>query len=440
MIDRTLDQINKIIPQRWQWLLAHGGFRRYFKNTSWMLVGQLMSIVSLLVNIWVARYLGPEEFGSFSYVIAFIGIFSFIANLGIADVIIKELVNNPEDRDKTMGTSFRLLFFSGLIAFFVSSASAFIFEQNTFLRLLIILASSSFLFSSFNIIPHYFQASVLAKKNAIAQMITIVVSSAFKIYLILSTQSLLFFVLAFLLDSIIFTIIYLVNYRREGLNFWVWKYDKTIFKKIFSASVLLMFAAAAGYLLMKVDQVMIKSYLDEAAVGYYAAAVKMSEAWYFIPGIICTSLFPAIINAKKVSASSYKKRLTNLFIFLFLFALIIALVISLCSGLIIKILYGPSFLASVPVLRIYVWSSLGMFLIAGINKYLLVENKLKQLFLYNVSAVLINIALNIYLLPRVGLLGAAWATLISYSLWPILVFLTEKVFKKKIIKPSFNES
>lgn len=431
MIDRTLDRINKIIPQRWQWLLAHGGFRRYFKNTSWMFVAQVMSIVSLFVNVWVARYLGPEEFGSFSYVIAFIGIFSFIANLGIADVIIKELVNKPEDRDKIMGTSFRLLFFSSLIAFFVSSASAFIFEQNTFLRLLIILASSSFLFSSFNIIPHYFQASVLAKKNAIAQMITIVVSSAFKIYLIISGQSLLFFVFAFLLDSVVFTIIYLINYRREGFKILAWKYDKLIFKKIFSASILLMFASAAGYLLMKVDQVMIKSYLDEVAVGYYAAAVKMSEAWYFIPGIICTSLFPAIINAKKVSSLSYRKRLTNLFIFLFLFAFLIAVVITFLSGFIIQKLYGPSFLASVSVLRIYVWSSLGMFLIAGINKYLLVENKLKQLFLYNVAAVLINIALNNYLLPKIGLLGAAWATLISYSLWPVFVFLTEGGFRKK---------
>ena len=386
--------------------------------------------LSMFVNIWMARYLGPSDFGLFSYVIAFVGIFSFIANLGIGDVVVRELVNNPEKKDKILGTSFRLLLVSSFLAFFVSILASFIFEGNGFSRLLIILASSSFLFTSFGVINTYFQASILAKRNAIAQIITTILGSLFKIWIILSGQGLILFVFAFVLDYIVYAIIYLINYRLNGQSIFSWNYDKVLFKKIFSASLLLMFSAVAGYLLMKVDQVMIKIYLNETAVGYYAAAVKMSEAWYFIPGILCASLFPAIINSKKTSNSSYRKRLNSLYLLLFSIAVLIGIFITVSASRIINLFYGEEFLSSISVLQIYVWAGVGMFLITGINKYLLVEDRLKELFIYNLIAVVINIALNICLIPRVGLLGAAWATLISYSIWPFLVF----IFDRKKVK------
>lgn len=431
MIDSGLNILNKIVPSRWKWVLAHDGFKKYFKNTSWMFVAQLMSIFSMFVNIWVARYLGPSEFGLFSYTIAFVGIFSFIANLGIADVVVRELVNNPEKRDKILGTSFRLLLVSSFLAFFVSVLASFIFETNVFSRLLIIIASSSFLFTSFGLINNFFQASVLAKKNSIAQIITTVLGSLFKIWIILSGQGLILFVFAFVLDYILYALIYLINYRRHGLSIFSWVYDKVLFRKIFSASLLLMFSAVAGYLLMKVDQVMIKIYLDDSAVGYYAAAVKMSEAWYFVPAIICASVFPAIINAKKTSILSYRKRLRSLYLLLVSTAVLIGIFITVSASRIINLFYGQEFLSSIPVLQIYVWAGVGMFLITGINKYLLVEDRLKALFIYNLIAVIFNIALNIYLIPKVGLLGAAWATLISYTIWPLLVFVFDRQKVKK---------
>lgn len=433
MIDPTLNLITKLGPDKWRSVLDNPGFRKYLKNTGWMFAAQLMSIFSLFINIWVARYLGPEGFGLLSYVLAFVGVFSFIANLGLADVIVRELVDRPDKRDKILGTSFVLLLFSSLTAFLVSLIATFIFEANSTSRVLIIIASSSFLFSSFSVIYNFFQASVLAKKNSLAQIITTILSSLFKVWAIVSGKGIEFFVFAFVLDYIIYAVIYVINYHLYGLKISSWSYDKQLFKGIFSASILLMFSAVAGYLLMKVDQVMIKAYLDEISVGYYSAAVRMSEAWYFIPGIICASLFPAIINAKKSSIDSYKKRLKSLYLFLLLSAVIIALVISLSSSFIIKLFYGQEFLKSVPVLQIYVWSGVGMFLITGINKYLLAENRLKELFIYNVVAVVFNVLLNIYLLPRTGLLGAAWATLISYTLWPISVLVLDKFKFKKTL-------
>ena len=98
MVDKTLDKINTFVPEKWRWILAHDGFRKYFKNTGWMFFSQLLMIVSLVVNIWIARYLGPTNFGTLSYIFAFVGMFSFIANLGMNDILpcLKALLKSPE--------------------------------------------------------------------------------------------------------------------------------------------------------------------------------------------------------------------------------------------------------------------------------------------------------------------------------------------------------
>ena len=109
MVDKTLDKINTFVPEKWRWVLQHGGFRKYFKNTGWMFLGQMASlVVSFFVGVWIARYLGPDNYGSFNYAIAYAGLFSFIASLGIDGILSRDLVANPEKRDELLGTAFLL--------------------------------------------------------------------------------------------------------------------------------------------------------------------------------------------------------------------------------------------------------------------------------------------------------------------------------------------
>ncbi len=110
-------------------------------------------------------------------------------------------------------------------------------------------------------------------------------------------------------------------------------------------------------------------------------------------------------------------------------AFMIAIPITIMSKYIIYFLYGIEYMSSVTILNIYVWSGLGMFIAIGINKYLIVENKLKSIFFYNILAVILNIILNMILIPKIGINGAAIATLISYSISPI-IFLSIYNLKK----------
>jgi O-antigen/teichoic acid export membrane protein len=172
---------------------------------------------------------------------------------------------------------------------------------------------------------------------------------------------------------------------------------------------------------MRIDQVMIKSMLDAKAVGIYAVAVNLTEIWYFIPTMIIGSLFPAIINARKNDYKLYLNGLQRLHDIFFLIAFVIGITVSLCSSKIIGMLFGESFMEARTSLVIYIWSVVFVFQGGIRGHFLIVENEQKMGLYFKIIALLVNIGLNLIMVPLYGIEGAAITTLISYSL-PVYVF------------------
>lgn len=434
MFSKFIIFLKRILPLKWHYIFDHSGFRRYFANTGWMFVGQIFSMVmTFFVGVWLARYLGPENYGIINYSLAFVGMFTFIANLGIGTILFRELAKYPEKKDELLGTSFRLLMHSGLIAFSLVVVSSFIFESSTFIRSLIILYSSTFLWSAFSIIQIFFQAAVKAKKNVYASIVAGIASSLLKVLLIISGKGIIWLMLIFVFESLFGTILVIVNYKKNGYNFSAWKYNRSLAKEIMTSSWFMMLAASASYLFMKVDQVMVGKYLGGHSVGLYAAAVRLVEIWYFVPGLICSSLFPAIVNAKKVDEKKYRDRLKKLYILLVSIAVLIAIPSTILAPWAINLLFGNAYSEAAGILKIYVWSGMGLFLLWGLQQYFLAEDKLKMIFYVYLFSMIANITLNVILIPKFGLEGAAWATLISYSAGPIVALLLVNTIKPQIV-------
>jgi O-antigen/teichoic acid export membrane protein len=150
-------------------------------------------------------------------------------------------------------------------------------------------------------------------------------------------------------------------------------------------------------------------------VGNYAVAVRLSEAWYFIPMAITSSLFPAIINARNYSKELYHARLQKLYGLLTWMSISIALPITFLAEEIIQLLFGGEFLLAAGVFKIYIWSGVFVFLGVASSKHLLLEDLNKISFVRTFLGCLVNIVLNLILIPKVGINGAAWATFISYA-------------------------
>ncbi|QQG52618.1 MAG: flippase [Candidatus Falkowbacteria bacterium] len=418
MLDKIILKIEKNIPEKWRGILNHDGFKRYFANTGWMFLGQVFYLgVSFLVGAWIARYLGPNKYGLVSYVIAFTGLFSFIGPLGVDGILNRELVSHPEKRDELLGTSFRLKIIGSILAFVTATVFAFIFNGlYSLTSWLIIMFSVSFFFQAPNVIATFFYAQVKAKENIKAQIIAAVASSMLKVGLILLGGDIIWLLIIYIFDYVWQAIFLVKFYNQQGLKIRSWKFEAGLAKSIWRDSWPLMLSAIASFAYLRIDQVMIGKIMGETAVGIYAAAVKITEVFYFLPIIICGSLFPAIVNARNADIRAYYRRLKNLYVLIGVLGFLVALPIMLLAAPVISFIFGSQYLAAVPILQIYIWSSVGLFLGAVVNNQLMAENRTRAVFAINFTAMAVNVVLNIILIPKIGLIGSALATLAAYSI------------------------
>jgi Membrane protein involved in the export of O-antigen and teichoic acid len=435
MLDKIFALIEKFVPPKWRWVFSHGGFRRYFANTGWMFFGQMFSLlVSFFIGAWLARYLGPQNFGVLSFSMSFAGLFAFIASLGIDGILSRELVKFPEKQNELMGTSLGLKLIGGSVAFLLSINAAFFFEHDPLIRLLIILFSLSFILQAIGVITTFFQANVWAKKVIKVQLLAMALSSVFKILAIIFGLGVTWITLIYVLDGVWGGWGLIVAYRKNGLRIREWKFNWKLALGILADAWPLMLSGAAISVYMKIDQVMIGNMLGETKVGLYAAAVKISEIWYFIPIIICTSLFPAIVNAKMSDKASYKKRLHDLYWLMFFLATALAVPISILAKPIVALIFGIRYLPAAGALQIHIWAGLGVFWGVALNQYLLSENRTFINLVLTLSSAVLNVILNLYLIRSWGINGAAMATLISYLFVPVSFFTYNSIRVKFFIR------
>lgn len=403
---------------------------RYFTNTAWLFAEKVLRmVVGLFVGVWVARYLGPEQFGLLSYAQSFVGLFAAIATLGLDGIVVRELVKDETRRDELIGTAFWLKLMGALGVLGLLAIAINFTSNDGYTNTLVFIIASATVFQAFNVVDMYFQAKVLSRFVVFANIFSLFISSLVKIGLILYQAPLMAFAWAVLFDSFVLA---------AGFVYFYIKYKNSLtpssnnaehghaqpsrflpFEKETAISLLkdswpLILSSIVVSIYMKIDQIMIKEMLGSESVGQYAAATRISEAWYFIPMVVAGSLFPAIINAKKQSEDLYYARLQRLYALMFWMAIAIALPMTFLSGWVIHLLYGSAYIQASSVLMIHIWAGMFVFLGVASGKWLVNENL--QLFstVNTTIGAAINVILNFILIKKYDVEGAAWATLVSY--------------------------
>ncbi len=390
------------------------GFKRYLKNTGWLFLSRVAGMgVSFLVGVRVARYLGPTSYGLLNYAAGFTGLFLYFVIFSTENILNRELVLHPDKRDALLGTGFISRLAGAFLAVILIGVSLFFMPDNAG-NLLIIISASTFFFQAIGVIDIYFQSQVLSKNTVKIQIFTMATSAVLKLLFVSFGFDLIWFAMMSLLEGIITAAGLMSAYRRLGLKIWNWQFDFNIAKKLVSSSWPLVFSGIAIAAYTRIDQVLIQNMLGSAAVGTYAAAVKLAEIWYIVPVVICSSLFPAIINAKKTNEAIYQLRLSRLYSLMFWLAVLIVIPVYLFPDLIIKVLFGSEYFGAGEVLRIYILSCVPLFLWMAINQYLISENYIKTNLYQSVVMAIVNIFLNLILVPKIGIVGGAYATFFAY--------------------------
>ena len=391
------------------------GFKRYFENTSWLLLERVISLISgFFVGIYVIRYLGPANYGLLSYSRSIIGLLGPFVGLGLSGIIVRNLVNNPDKKNVLLGTSFLLKFLISSTIFFLLLSYYLIFTEKNTSGKMICIISVGLIIDSLVVMEFYFDSKVLSKYKVLSRVIALTITSIIKIIFVIFHFELIYFVYVIIFEKTVLTLFLILFYSKKKQSILDWKFDTNLAKRIILDSwPLLLYGITMGVIL-RTDQVMIQKLMNSTSVGIYAAAVKISNLWYIIPSIFAASLFPALINAKKVKEGLFIERLEKLYAFLIWLSIFAAFFITFFSKWIISFIYGDAYINSYNVLIIHFWTGVFMSINIVNNKWFVINNNQKIFFYRSVLGAIINIILNFIFILKWGVIGAALSSLISF--------------------------
>lgn len=412
-------------------------------------------IVKMLTGIAVANFLGRTENGMLNYPMAIITFFMAASALGLDSYITRELLHKPKSKNVLLGTAFGMRLAAGLVMLPLIYITYFLINQGENSSLVpfqfIVIVSFICIIQSVNIIDSYFQSQVQGKKIMIVQVLANILSAFLKIFLIATSAPLSLFIWALLADALFLAAGYLFMYVKSTESVFNWAFDKEMAKSLLQKAWPLAFSAILVSLYMKIDQVMISSYLGNSELGVYSTVVNLSESWYFIPVATVTALFPAIMNAKRDDQKRYQTRLQNLYDLMSFISIGIAVVITFASPMIYGILYTEEYFKGAQILPIHVWAGVFVFLGSASGQYLIAEGYTKLALTRTAVGAAINIILNIIWIPVFGIKGAAWATLIAYAVSTFYILLIPRtraqgimmlksLIQLTLLKKLFNKS
>ena len=377
-------------------------------------------LAELLVGFYLARYLGAEQFGLFNFAVSFVILFQGLSTLGLNEILVRELMSHHQHQGSILSTALFLRILTALILIILSQIFAISFDYHV--RFIILIISISLLFRSFEVFTPFFQSIIKAEWVAFIQIIVTVIGAGAKILGVFLNADLIWFAWIYSMEWLILGFGLFVTYLRTNRH-WSWTFEKAWSSKLIRSAWYLMLSAAAVNLYMRLDQVMIRQMLSDTANGHYSAAVRLSEIWYICPTILCAILFPAILNARSSDRKKYDQRLKYLNSFLFWTALALAAIVSPFSNTLIVWLYGAEYLPGGVILSYHIWTAIFVFF--GVSSgYWLIAEKLEKISLYRtVAGLAINLVLNFILIPMLGTIGAAIATLAGQMMASIILML-----------------
>ncbi len=392
--------------------------KKYLLNTGWLFAGRLFRMAaSMIVGIWVARYLGVEQFGILSYCVAFALLFRPMAMFGLTGICVREIVKFPKEKNEILGSAFTLSLVAGILAFLVVvNLIAVLKPDEPVYCAIVSIVGFGLIFFSFEIFDYWFQAKVNAKPVVAARTIVLILSACVKAVGILLHASVVFFAWVNLAELMFTGTALLIAYTRCGFKLTDLKVRFKWIKKLFHDAWPLALSGIAATIYLRIDKIMLGDMLGAGDVGLYTAATRLAEVWYFLPVCIMSSLYPAVIKSIENKSLNTNKRMQQIYNMMTLMGYLVGVVTTLFAAPLVTLLFGPEYGPSAQVLTLYVWSGIFVNIAMGKAAWLKAMNYTKIQFVSTVIGAVINVVLNLIFIRKYGVIGAAWATIISYSI------------------------
>ena len=392
-------------------VITIGNSRKYLINSSWLASERIFRMaVAVVVGVWVARYLGPEKFGLLNYAQSLLVLITAIAGLGLDSVVARALVKEPTKRNEILGTAFILKLIGGIFSIIILIGIVNALRTDAYTQVIIYIISSAVLLQSFNVIDLHFQSITASKYVVFANFLASFASSLVKVFLITINASLEAFAFTAILDQLLIVLGVAYYFQKQNQSLFKWTFNRDLAVSYLKVSWPLILSSISISIGMRIDQVMIKSMIDDKNVGLYAVGVKLAEVFNFIPVVIAQSFFPKVMEMDLLRDS---RKIILMIRYIFYPLVFLALAVNATSFVAVKLLYGVEYSASEHILDILIWAIPMTFLNIITNTILVKIGDNVSVLTRQICVTVINLLLNLLFIPRYGIIGAAYATLIA---------------------------
>lgn len=401
-----------------------------FKNAGWIIGCKIaQSLINLVIGLITARYLGPSNFGVISYVSSIVAFAMPIMQLGLKHTLVKEFVGAPEQEGKTLGTALVINLISSF--FCVIGSIAFVMVANAGEKetiLVCALYSLSLVFHATEMTQYWFQSKLLSKYPSLASLCAYVVVALYKIYLLVTQKSVIWFALSNVLDYFLISVILMVFYRKlaEQRLSVSWQVGRAML----SRSKYYIIPSLMVMIFQHTDRVMLKLMIGESETGLYSAAFTCIGISAFVFNAVLDSARPLVLEEKGQDEALYEKRVTQLYSIITCMSLAQSIGMTLLAKPIVSLLFGSAYSKTAEILAVAVWYSTFSHYGEVRNIWILAEGKQKYLTAINVVGALSNILLNLFLIPIWGAIGAAIASLITQFFTNVIIGFVFKPIRR----------
>ena len=361
------------------------------KNAGWIIGGRIVHMIcAFVVSLLTARYLGPGNYGLINYAAAYTTFFYSICTLGINSILVKALIDEPVNEGETLGTSIIL---QGIASIFSSLMIIGIVKvidgRETITVIVTALCTIGLIFRVFETIRYWFQAHLLSKYSAITSTVAYILTSAYRLVLLIQGQTVTWFALA------------------------TASFSKRQVRRLLRMGVPFILAGLMVSIYGNSDKFMLKHMIDEAEVGYYSTACSLCNTWVFILSAIIDSMYPVIMESHKNNYLKYEQQNRLMYAIVFYISVFVSLLFVIFASPVIRLLYGEAYMPSVAPLQVITWYVAFSYLGVARNAWIVSENLQKYITPIYAGAAITNVVINYLLIPVWGATGAAIASLIT---------------------------
>lgn len=387
-------------------------------NIGWLFFDKILRMaVGLVVGVWVARYLGPEQFGLLNFGTAFVGMFGAIAGLGLQGVVVRDLVRDPYLKDEILGSAAVLQLVSGVVAYgLILGAIFWIRPDDALAKTIVAILGSMMFFQASEVAVCWFESQVLSKFIVWVKNGAFLLFAFIKVLLILHGAPLVAFAWVHMAEGLVVAVMMLIVLDLFGPKIQQLRVNAERIKILLIQSWPLLISSISIVLYMKIDQIMLGQIVGDQSVGIYSVAVRLSEVWYIFPVVIVSSVYPSLTAKYEANHVEFLEKLQKLYNFLNKLALAACIFVVFFADKMIMIVFGEAYRDSAAVLSWHIWSGIFVFFGIAWSKWIILEKLQTVALKMHLMSLMSNVVLNLLLIPSHGAVGAAIATTISYAL------------------------